>query len=193
MATVEKERSSRQLATIWGLDVKKIVYAALGAALYGGLSIATNALQLPGAGNVSFRPAIVIPLLFAALFGPWVGFFAGGVGNLLGDWLSGSGVWWNWDLGNGLIGLITGLVVYYTLGRYLKRKNIIFAEVFAILGIVVGIGFASITDIWVSKLSFSAAVIGDFIPSAASDLINGLILLPILLIAYTAAVRRSGR
>ena len=74
------ERQERSQAKIWGIGVRQIVYMALGAALYGGLSIVTNVIQLPSAGNVSFRPAIVIPLFFGAVFGPWVGLFAGGIG-----------------------------------------------------------------------------------------------------------------
>jgi energy-coupling factor transport system substrate-specific component len=57
----------------------------------------------------------------------------------------------------------------------------------------VGIGFAAYTEIFVSKISFTTATIGYLVPAAGSDLINGLILLPILLVAYNAATRRAGR
>jgi energy-coupling factor transport system substrate-specific component len=191
MAVTEKQ-TSQSAAKVWGIGVRQIVYMALGAALYGGLSYLTNILQLPATSNVSFRPGIVIPLFFGAVFGPWVGLFTGGVGNLIGDYISGYGVYWNWDVGNALIGFIAGLVVYITLGRYFARRNIIMAEVFTIIAIIVGIGFAAYTDIWVSKYTIAAAT-GNFVPAALSDLINGLILLPILLVAYNAAVRRSGR
>jgi energy-coupling factor transport system substrate-specific component len=190
MAVTEEERSPSR---VWGIGVRQIVYMALGAALYGGLSWVTNIIQLPSAGNVSFRPAIVIPLFFGAVFGPWVGLFTGGVGNLIGDYISGYGVYWNWDIGNGLIGFIAGLAVLITWGRYNSARNIIIAEVFAAVGIVVGIGFAAYNDIWISKMSFSTATIGELVPAAGSDLINGLILLPILLVAYNAATRRYGR
>ncbi|HLI90322.1 MAG TPA: ECF transporter S component [Ktedonobacteraceae bacterium] len=191
MAVTEKQ-TSPSAAKVWGIGVRQIVYMALGAALYGGLSYLTNILQLPATSNVSFRPGIVIPLFFGAVFGPWVGLFTGGVGNLIGDYISGYGVYWNWDVGNALIGFIAGLVVYITLGRYFARRNIIMAEVFTIIAVIVGIGFAAYTDIWVSKYTIAAAT-GNFVPAALSDLVNGLILLPILLVAYNAAVRRSGR
>jgi energy-coupling factor transport system substrate-specific component len=190
MAVTEEKRTRY---SVWGLDVRKIVYMALGAALYGGLSWATNALQLPGAGNVSLRPAIVIPLFFGAVFGPWVGLFTGGVGNYIGDIISGYGFFWNWDVGNGLIGFIAGLAVISTGGRYNNARNIIIAEVFAAIGVVVGIGFAAYNEIYLSKIDFSTATISYMVPAAVSDLINGLILLPILLIAYNAAMRRYGR
>jgi energy-coupling factor transport system substrate-specific component len=190
MATTEREATAPQ---IWGIGVRQIVYMALGAALYGIFSWATNILQLPSAGNVSFRPAIVIPLFFGAVFGPWVGLFTGGVGNLLGDYISGYGVYWNWDVGNALIGLVAGLAAYFTWNLYRNRRSIAIAEVFAALGIIIGIGFASYTEIWLSKLTPLAATTGYLIPAAGSDLINGLILLPILLLAYQAAVVRRGR
>ena len=60
----------------WKFGTREVVYAAIGAALYAVLSLATNWIQLPSAGNVSFRPAIVIPMFFGVVFGPIVGFIA---------------------------------------------------------------------------------------------------------------------
>ncbi len=160
MAVTEKRSASR----IWGVGVRQIVYMALGAALYGGLSWVTNSLQLPSAGN-----------------------------NLLGDYISGYGVFWNWDVGNALIGFIAGLAILYTWGRYNTTQKIVVAEVLSAIGIIVGISLAALNDMWISKLSFTTAVTGEIFPAAGSDLINGLILLPILLVAYNAAVRRTGR
>src|SRR5579884_3610586 len=181
MAVTEKRE--RSASRIWGVGVRQIVYMALGAALYGGLSYVTNFLQLPSVGQVSIRPAIVIPLFFGAVFGPWVGLFTGGIGNFLGDYISGYGVYWNWDLGNGLIGFIAGLAMMITWGRYNTSMKIIIAEIFAAVGVVVGIGFAAYSDIWVSKYTVAAST-GNFVPATLSDLVNGLILLPILLVAY---------
>jgi energy-coupling factor transport system substrate-specific component len=185
-------RDTNQAPKAWGIGVRQVVYMALGAALYGGLSVLTNTLQLPSAGNVSFRPGIVIPIFFGAVFGPWVGLFSGGIGNFLGDLVSGYGVYWNWDLGNGLVGFIAGLAVLITIGRYRNTRAIVIAEIFGIVGVLVGIGFAAYTDIFVSKLSFAAAT-SEFVPAAGTDLLNAIILLPILLVAYNAARRRFGR
>lgn len=194
MAVSEKSVDRGLLSpNIWAVGVRQIVYMALGAALYGGLSWVTNTLQLPSAGNVSLRPAIVIPLFFGAVFGPWVGLFTGGIGNLLGDYVSGYGVFWNWDVGNALLGFIAGLTMLRTWGRYTSTRNIVIAEIFSAVAIIIGIGFASYTEIWLSKLTFLSATVGYLLPAALSDLINGLILLPILLVAYNAARARIGR
>src|SRR5207237_1516112 len=64
--TRHEERSASR---IWGIGVRQVVFMALGAALYGGWSYLTNILRLPASSNVCFRPAIVIPLFFGAVFG----------------------------------------------------------------------------------------------------------------------------
>jgi uncharacterized membrane protein len=238
---------------LWKFGTREVVYAAIGAALYGVLSWATNWLQLPSVSNVALRPAIVIPIFFGVIFGPAVGFFSGFVGNVLGDALMGWGVFPIWDIGNGLIGLVAGLAVAFAnrkrsldllmgivgavcllatvlifanptvvdpfgdgtakmdvsnlwwiplvgvvllIGvRYLLRgrEEIASAQVWGALGIVVGIGFAAMADIWWNGYSFTTAFLGEFVPAAGSNLINGLILLPILLAAWSAAQARTGR
>ncbi len=98
---------------LWVFGTRQVVYSAVGAALYGVLSWATNVIQLPSVSLVSLRPAVVIPVFFGLAFGPAVGFFTGFVGNVLGDALTGWGVFPIWDLGNGLIGLVPGLLTAF--------------------------------------------------------------------------------
>jgi len=196
-ASIEEQSSGIETpssAFSWGVGVRQVVYIALGIALYALLSILFNLIQLPNAagGAVSLRPGIVIPLFFGAAFGPVVGFLVGGVGNVLGDLISYHSFYWNWDLGNALIGGIAGLPVLLTAGVYRSTRNIVIAEIAALIAIAVGIGFASYTDVWVSQISVSAATT-EFIPAAISDAINALILLPIVIVAYNAAVRGRGR
>jgi energy-coupling factor transport system substrate-specific component len=189
---VTEGREERSHRNVWGIGVREVVLMALGAALYAGLSYVTNSLQLPGASNVSLRPGIVIPLFFGVVFGPIVGAFSGGIGNLINDLLTGT-VYWNWDVGNAIIGLVAGLAVYSTLGRYNTTVKIIVAEFYSVIGVLIGLGFAAYSDIWVSKLTFASATTTEFIPASLPDIVLGLILLPILLIAYNAAVARTGR
>jgi len=186
------ERQERSPSRIWGIGVRQIVFMALGAALYAGVSYATNSLQLPGASNVSLRPGIVIPVFFGAVFGPWVGLFTGGVGNLINDLLTGP-IYWNWDLGNGIIGFVSGLALFITWGRYRSVRNIITAEIFGVVAIIVGLGFAAYSDIWVSALTPLTATTTEFVPATIPDLVLSIILLPILLVAYSAAIGRTGR
>jgi energy-coupling factor transport system substrate-specific component len=77
--------------SIWKFGTREVVFAAIGAALYAVLTYALNFLQMPGTGNVTIRPAIVIPMFFGIAFGPLVGFITGFIGNILADLLSGYG------------------------------------------------------------------------------------------------------
>jgi energy-coupling factor transport system substrate-specific component len=177
---------------VWGLGVRHVVFMALGAALYAGLSYATNSLTLPGASNVSLRPGIVIPFFFGAVFGPWVGLFTGLVGNSISDAFS-YGIYWNWEIGLGLVGFIPGLVMYFTRGRYNNARRISLAVVFSIIGLLVGLGFASLVDAFTSAGSPVTTLTTEFVPAFLSDTVFAIVLLPILLVAYNAALGRSGR
>jgi len=99
----------------WDVGTRQVVYMAIGAALYGIFSWLFNGtvFVVPSVSLVSIRPAIALPVFFGFVFGPVVGFFTGAVGNILGDFLTGWGVYPVWDIGNGLIGLIAGLVVLF--------------------------------------------------------------------------------
>jgi len=177
---------------LWKFGTKEVVYGAIGAALYGVLSFATNYFALPAAGNIALRPAVAIPMFFGVAFGPIVGFIAGAVGNILGDFMSGWGFWWHWDLGNGLMGLIPGLM-YGTFSSFKDRGTLVKAVIYSIVGAAVGILVPSLLEIPLSGIDFNTAVVGYWLPAALSNAINGAILVPILMVAYDAVASRSGR
>ncbi|MCD6345536.1 MAG: ECF transporter S component [Anaerolineae bacterium] len=178
--------------SLWAFGTREVVYAAIGAALYGVFSWVTNIIALPAAGNIALRPAVAIPLFFGVAFGPWVGFLSGLVGNVLGDFLSGWGFWWYWDLGNGIMGMIPGLIAAGIVS-YKVKETIIKAEIFVVIGAAVGMLLPSLLEIPFSGIDFSTAIVGYWLPAAGTDIINGLILVPILMVAYDAVVARSGR
>ena len=178
--------------SLWEFGTREVVYSAIGAALYGVFSWATNFLALPAAGNISLRPAVAIPMFFGVAFGPLVGFLSGFVGNVLGDFLSGYGFWWAWDLGNGLMGLIPGLIAG-SIVSFKDGKSILLAELFVIIGALVGMLVPSLLEIPLSGIDINTALIGYFLPAGLSNMINGLILVPILMVAYDAVAARSGR
>lgn len=185
--TMKAEKKS-----MWVFGTREVVFAAIGAALYGVFSWVTNFLALPAAGNLSFRPAVAIPMFFGIAFGPIVGFLSGAVGNILGDFLSGYGFWWSWDLGNGLMGLVAGLI-YPTIVSFKASQTLIKAEIFVILGALVGMIVPSLLEIPLSGIDFTTAITGYFVPAFISNIVNGLILVPILMVAYDAIAARSGR
>jgi uncharacterized membrane protein len=236
----------------WVVGTREVVYMAIGAALYGVLNLVFNTIPMPSVSQVALRPSICIPVFFGYVFGPVVGFFTGAVGNILGDFLTGWGVFPAWDIGNGLIGMVPGLVLLFAnkrrslnfltilvavliaitaalifvnpevvgpwtgeiedfslwawifivggavviAGRFILEQlsvDLAAVNLWGTLGIIIGIGFASIADIWINGYSFATAIIGEFAPAAGPNIVNSMILTPILLAAYEAVQARTGR
>ncbi len=246
---------------MWEVGTRQVVYMAIGAALFAVFSYLFNGtvFVVPSVSQVALRPAIAIPMFFGYAFGPVVGFFTGAVGNMFGDALTGFGLSPQWSVGNGLVGLISGMVwlfadkkksinvvllisavlaaavtVYYFLNpttsnamfydvdngifgdaqismfagvsvliglaivlivRFVFGKNIDVAAAvtFSMLGNLLGIGFAAVSDIWINGYPPAVALVGEFLPSAGPNLIFAAVLVPILVAAYAAVQKQTGR
>jgi len=176
----------------WEFGTRQVVYGAIGAALYGVFSWMTNIFPLPAAGNITFRPAVAVLIFFGVAYGPIVGLLAGFIGNTLGDALSGWGFYWNWSLGNGLIGLVAGLAMA-AITDFKARNDIIKAVGWGTAGIVVGILFASLTEMFVGGIDLNTALVGYFTPAVIGNFVVTAILLPILMIAFAGVAARRGR
>jgi hypothetical protein len=100
----------------WEVGTREVVYMAIGAALYAIFSYLFNGtvFVVPSVSQVALRPAIVIPMFFGYAFGPVVGLFSGAVGNMFGDALTGFGLSPQWSVGNGLIGMISGMHMLFS-------------------------------------------------------------------------------
>jgi hypothetical protein len=246
---------------IWEVGTREVVYMAIGAALYAIISYLFNGTVffVPSISQVSLRPAIAIPMFFGYAFGPVVGFFSGAVGNMFGDALTGFGLSPQWSVGNGLVGMISGMVWLFkdkkrsmdtvlaisavlaliATAVYLINRNVpnmlffdpeqnifgdqqitLFAGISVVIGFIlvllvrflfgqnidvaaavtwgmlgnlIGLGFAAISDIWINGFSPAAAIVGEFLPAAGPNLIFAAILVPILVVAYASVRRQSGR
>jgi hypothetical protein len=198
----------------WEVGTREVVYMAIGAALYGVLSWLTNALALPSISLVSLRPAVAIPLFFGWVFGPAVGFFAGAMGNILGDFLTGWGVFPTWDLGNGLMGLIAGLAAPLPApsgslsGAEAERlrqseaakarpegtiARLLPAVGASCVAVLLGMGFAAASSIYVNGYSPQQAFVGEFLPAASTNLLMAGVFVPMLLRAWEAVRHQRGR
>jgi energy-coupling factor transport system substrate-specific component len=187
-----KRREEMNDRSTWEFGTRQVVYGAIGAALYGVFSYATNIFPLPAAGNVTFRPAVAVLIFFGAAYGPWVGLLAGFFGNMLGDGLTGWGFYWNWSLGNGLMGMVPGLIMA-AITDFRARADILKAIGWGTLGIIVGMLFASLTEMFVGGIDLNTALVGYFVPAFIGNFVVTVILLPILMIAFAAVAARRGR
>lgn len=243
----------------WKVGTREVVWMAIGAALYAVFSWLFNGtvFLIPSVSQVSLRPAIAIPIFFGYAFGPVVGFFSGAVGNMVGDALTGFGLFPQWSIANGLVGFIAGMVflfkdrkkslntvliigavltilaaIVYALNRTLpnllffsatangdapitilagisllvgfvlvlivrfafgKNLDLAASVTWGMLGIIIGLGLAALSDIWINGYTPATAIVGEFLPAAGPDLVFAAILVPLLVIAYAAVQRQSGR
>jgi hypothetical protein len=153
-----------------------IAATALNAGLYAAFGLIffyVLPLTAPGLGLVRFWPQVIIPAVFAALFGPWVG----GVGAAMGIFIS--------DMlihGNPILSLMAGVTsnfVGFALIGYITKKNIewkipmlLFGGITAFLVWIAN--FLLIPDYLsaIEALIFSGIIVGSFIALLIVVLLN---------------------
>jgi len=89
-----------------------------------------------------------------------------------------------------LVGFVLVAVVRFAFG---KNIDIAAAVTWGMLGNILGIGYAAISDIWINGYSPVVAIVGEFLPAAGPNLIFAAILVPLLVAAYASVQRQSGR
>jgi uncharacterized membrane protein len=185
--TMTEDRSS----DMWSVTTRVIVYAAIGAALYG--VAAVFSFLIPGTANVSVRPAFALVTFFGFAFGPIVGFFTGFVGNMIADQISGWGLLtsWNWSLANGFAGLLAG-VFGVTLARMIPNR-LLLAAVAAGLAVIIGFLFVFTDMVLGTADSFNTALTANYLPVITSNLIAAVILTPLLVAAWEPIRNSMGR
>ena len=178
---------------LWEVSSRTIVYAAIGAALYGILLVAQ--VPIPGT-TVSVRPAYALVPFFGYAFGPIVGFFTGLVGNAIGDQISGWGALtsWNWSIANGIAGLIAGLAPLY-LSRWTNgslRDRAIGGAVAGVIATVIGFLF-TFSDLVIQAGNTVGGVTSFYFTVIIADIIASVILVPILVYAWEPVKEQLGR
>lgn len=97
-------------------SIKKVVATGIGAALFVIIGILIN-IPVP-VPNTSIQLQYGVLALFALIYGPSVGFFAGFIGHALKDAIQYGNPWWTWIFVSGLIGFGIGL-----LRRFIKVET----------------------------------------------------------------------
>jgi len=176
---------------MWGVDSRVIVYAAIGAALYGVL--AAVSIVIPGSNNVAVRPAFALVPFFGYAFGPVVGLFTGLVGNAIADQISGYGLVtaWNWSVANGLVGLLAGVLAAGSLAK-MGGNKIVGAALVGAVSTALGLLFV-FSDIVVFGNDFNTALTGSYMWALVPDVIAAVILVPVLSLAWEPLKESLGR
>jgi energy-coupling factor transport system substrate-specific component len=175
---------------MWQFGGREVLAAIIGAALFIVLDVATSFAHIPSLHGVSFHPAAVIPMVFGVIFGPWAGLVTGLAGKIMGDLMTAQGFWPWWGLGYGLMGFLPGLA-WLSLRNYRRAGEILKVEGLLMLGAVIGMGLASVSEVWVSQISLAETVKTYFLREFLSNVAAGVVLVPVVMIGYAAILHRK--
>ena len=89
-----------------------------------------------------------------------------------------------------VVGFILVVLVRY---GFASNENVATAVTWGMLGNILGLLFAALSDIWINGFTLPTAIVGEFLPAAGPNLIFAAILVPLLVGAYASVQRQSGR
>ncbi len=177
--SAEKEGKSR-----WYIGKESLIPLTIGICVYLGLETLFVMLNLPHEMYilvyVALFPAIAVPMVMGAKYGPIVGFLTGFGGKLLADAILYGGVWVIWPIGIGLMGFIPGLTFHkYYKGKYSEGPQLFRLSLFALLAAVVGTFVPTMVSIFIDELGLFLPLVFYFIPLFFTAIFNGVIFTPI--------------
>jgi len=158
-----------------------IVGVAIGAALFG---VLMRWGGIPIFTNTNLTTAFIVPVIVGALFGPLPAAIACGVGNVLADFLWGSGYWFDWSIGNAFLGFVVGLLPLYGADiakGIFKIKHAIIYSIIAVLGN--WLAFGLITPIFTQLLNggeLEVTLLQGYAAVVANSVVLVVVGLPIL-------------
>ncbi len=169
----------------WLIRKDCILPLLLGIGAYLGLEVLIVFLNYPSQtyNYIIFAifPAIAIPMVAGAKYGPIVGFLVGFGGKILADALLYGGIWILWPIGIGLMGFIPGLNYHkYYSGKYTKGSNLFRLSLFALLAAFIGTLIPVMLSIFVDQLGLLFPIIFYFLPLFFIAAFNGAIIAPII-------------
>ena len=173
-------------------NTQTLVAVAVGAALFGVLMVFGS---VPIFANTFLTTAMIVPVVVGGLFGAVPAFVTLLIGNFIADLIGGWGFWFDWSIGNGVLGLFIGALPLYGArideGIFTVKHAIIFA-VFAIVGNAVAFGL--VTPIFTSifyaadlEITMLQAVFG----SVANIIVLIVVGIPVLFLLANRFRKRS--
>lgn len=170
---------------MWGVGVRQLLVIVIGLLLCGmvyyGVAFLIYSLLPPLMyAYILSSLILVLPLFFGFIQGPWVGLCAAGIGCFVADYLVSltltTPLAWEFDVGATVLGLLAGLALLVTRGRYERLSSVLLATLLGSIG-------AGIVE---------AVVLAAPSLDAVLSALPVLVLLLILLFAY-GAFSRSGK
>src|SRR5215216_2113668 len=150
---------------IWAFGTREVVYAAIGAALYGVLGFSPGVI-VAFSSRKRALDALTITIAVISLLA--TGLILANASFTVSDFSGNENpvgpLWW--------LPLIGGVLAVGARYLFARREDLAAAEVWGALGIVLGIGFAAFGGIIQNGTSVGAAFFGEFVPAAGSNLIN---------------------
>jgi len=168
---MEKKSFVSRLVGEW--NTMSIVGIAIGAALFG---VLMRFASIPVATNTYLTTAMLATVVVGGLFGPIPAMIAAGIGNVIADLLFGGGFWFDWSIGNAILGFFIGALPLY--GANIKdgifnTKHMIIYVVFVVIGNLVA--FELITPI-LTYYFYSSELTITFAQTIASSIANVIVL-----------------
>lgn len=138
---MKKESIGKILLGKW--DTKTIVGVAIGVALFG---VLMDYASIKVFTNTNLTLAMIVPVIVGGLFGPLPAAIACGLGNVLADLIGGWGMWFDWSVGNAVLGFIVGCLKLYGAdienGKFEVKQMIIYA-ILCVVGNAIAFGIVT--------------------------------------------------
>ena len=187
---MEKQSLGRLFVGKW--NTITLVSVAVGAALFGVLMVYGS---IPVFTNTYLTTAMVIPVVVGGMFGSLPAFATMLLGNMMADLIGGWGFWFDWSIGNGILGLFIGALPLYGAKISEGVFNVKHAIIYAVLCLIGNaIAFGIVTPVMTS-LFYSADLEITFIQAFASGISNTAVLvivgIPLLFLLANRFKKRS--
>lgn len=171
-------------------NTKTIVGVAIGAALFG---VLMNFGSIKVFTSTNLTTAMLVPVIVGGLFGPLPALVAAGLGNVIADLIGGWGFWFDWSIGNAILGFFVGALPIYGAviedGIFEVKHMIIYAIV-CIIGNA--LAFGVITPIF-STLLYQSELKVTFMQALTGGASNCLVLIIIGIPLLKALAARNAK
>ena len=171
-------------------NTKTVVGVAIGAALFG---VLMNFGSIKVFTNTNLTTAMLVSVIVGGMFGPLPAFVAAGVGNVIADLIGGWGLWFDWSVGNAVLGLFVGALPLYGAkiedGIFTVKQMIIYT-ILCILGNA--LAFGVVTPI-MTALFYGGELTVTFLQSLTGGVSNCAVLIIIGIPLLKAMAARNAR